>query len=363
MDTAVLKENFEESAAQFMDPWSVLLCLILEVYCITYEYFTVKFMEAYNFRFKKDYNDGLAWYLFFYNCFNFFFPLAVIALYKKSFLAVFTIMFVLLVLEQGKNSVARYLRPVCCYRRRVEKVRENWKDWVNRVEIPPQREKIEYQILFNEALMKDDQELAHNYMDLVMQFGYITLFSTVFPLAAFVSYLSNSLTLKALYLEFELEKRSIPEISIGIGKCLDMIELIQFVSVIVNCGLIYFTNTAAEQFLAPRFFRTGDATKDLLYFCLFTVFVEHALILIRMGIAELFEDKDPFFEKKRLNNIHTQAHEAKQYVVLTERIKAGDESAEKDLHKYVSISKKVDAIKKQQEGEKPVVKKPKTDWQ
>jgi hypothetical protein len=72
----------EESAAQFMDPWSVLLCLILEVYSVVYEYFTVKFMEAYNFRFKKDYNDGLAWYLFFYNCFNFFFPIAVIALYK-----------------------------------------------------------------------------------------------------------------------------------------------------------------------------------------------------------------------------------------------------------------------------------------
>ena len=95
LDTTAL----EESVAQFMDPWSVLLCLILEVYVIVYEYFTVKFMDAYNFRFKKDFNDGLAWYLFFYNCVNFFFPIAVIALYKQSFLAVFTILFVLLVVE------------------------------------------------------------------------------------------------------------------------------------------------------------------------------------------------------------------------------------------------------------------------
>jgi hypothetical protein len=210
--------------------------------------------------------------------------------------------------------------------------------------------------------MKDDQEIAHNYMDLVMQFGYISLFSTVFPLAAFVSYVSNSLTLKSIYLEFELEKRSIPEISIGIGKCLDMIELIQFVSVIVNCALIYFTNDASEKFLAPRLFRSDDPATDMLYFCLFAVFVEHALILLRMGIAELLEDKDRFFEKRRLNDVHTQAHEAKQYVVLTERIKAGDESAEKDLHKYVSISKKVENIKKEQKGEKPVLRKPRTNW-
>lgn len=77
-----------------------------------------------------------------------------------------------------------------------------------------------------------------------------------------------------------------------------------------------------------------------------------------MLIAEFLEDKDRFFEKKRLNNIHTQAHEAKQYVVLTERILAGDESAEKDLHKYVSISKKVDQIKKKQKGQKIIEKKP-----
>lgn len=59
-------------------------------------------MDAYNYRFKKDYNDGLAWFLFYYNCFNFFFPLATISLYKKSYLSVFTILFILLVLEQAK---------------------------------------------------------------------------------------------------------------------------------------------------------------------------------------------------------------------------------------------------------------------
>lgn len=112
-----------------MDPWSALLALILEIYQLWYEFINVKFMGAYNFRFKKDYNDGLAWFLFFYNCFNYFFPLAAISLYKQSFLSVFTIMFIFLVLEQSKNSLARYLKPVCCYRKQVYKNKKNWKKW------------------------------------------------------------------------------------------------------------------------------------------------------------------------------------------------------------------------------------------
>lgn len=133
-----------DQAKQFMDPWSVLLAIILEIYYMFYEWINIKFMEAYNFRFKKDYNDGLAWFLFLYNCFNFFFPLATIALYKQSFLSVFTVMFVLLIVEQTKNSFSRYFRPICFYKKKVTQVRKNWKDWNKEKKIPPQREKIEH---------------------------------------------------------------------------------------------------------------------------------------------------------------------------------------------------------------------------
>ena len=95
-----------------------------------------------------------------------------------------------------------------------------------------------------------------------------------------------------------------PEVSIGIGKCLEMLDLIQFVSVIINCGLIYFTNQSTERFLTPRFFDGIDERLELVYFCLFVVFMEHFLILLRMGITELLENKDRFFDKRRLNNIH-----------------------------------------------------------
>lgn len=158
--------DIEIHAAQFMDPWSVLLAFLLEIYHKIFETLNIKFMFAYNYRFKKDFNDGLSWYLFFYSCFNFYFPLAAIALYKQSFISVFTILFTILLLEQGKNSLFRYFRPICFYKKRVDQERKKWKDW-NEIEIPPQNEKIEHQILYNAVLMEDDQEISKNYMDLV----------------------------------------------------------------------------------------------------------------------------------------------------------------------------------------------------
>lgn len=139
-------------------------------------------------------------------------------------------------------------------------------------------------------MKNNDDEIAQNYMDLVMQFGYVSLFSTIFPLAATASYVCNTLTIKAIYLEFEFEKRPVPGISIGIGKCIEMLDLIQFVSVIINCALIYFTNESTERFLTPRFFESVDERLELVYFCLFVIFVEHFLILLKMGINELLHD-------------------------------------------------------------------------
>jgi len=191
-----------------MDPFSFLLALILEAYALIYAHYTIQFMEAYNFRFKKDFNDMHAFYLFYYNCMNYFLPLIIIAIFKKSFLSIFTILFVFLVIENIEKSLMRWSRPRCCYSRQVNKMKKLWKDkfksTYKKKVIIPQREKIICQIQFNNEMMSDEQHLAHNYMDLIMQFGYITLFSTVFPLAGLISWMCNGLTMSAHMLEIEL---------------------------------------------------------------------------------------------------------------------------------------------------------------
>ena len=50
-----------------------------------------------------------------------------------------------------------------------------------------------YQAVRSYNLMDEKPEMLEYYLELVVQFGYIVLFSEVFPLAAFLSLLSNGI--------------------------------------------------------------------------------------------------------------------------------------------------------------------------
>jgi len=62
------------------------------------------------------------------------------------------------------------------------------------------------------------------------------------------------------------------------------------------------------------------------------------------------EDNERFFESKRLNAIHSTAHEATQYVELSKRIKAGDEEAEQMRDRFVTVYKRVERIEEAKEN-------------
>jgi hypothetical protein len=81
-----------------------------------------------------------------------------------------------------------------------------------------QKVKIEYQIMFNKNLMEcEENSTAEAFNDLIIQFGYISLFSVAFPPAALFCYACNMITMKSIMSEFKYKQRQLPEISIGIG--------------------------------------------------------------------------------------------------------------------------------------------------
>jgi|APCry1669190327_1035288.scaffolds.fasta_scaffold83332_1 anoctamin-8 len=97
--------------------------------------------------------------------------------------------------------------------------------------------------------MENEGNISEDYMEIIMQFGYITLFSTVFPLAPLACYICNLVTMSSIMNEFKFKKRSLPEISIGIGQFLYMIEMISFSTVIVNSAIAIYTSDRVRQIL------------------------------------------------------------------------------------------------------------------
>jgi hypothetical protein len=139
-------------------------------------------------------------------------------------------------------------------------------------------------------------------MELVMQFGYITLFSTVFPLAAFVCYIANCFNLKSIKMELDLKRRSLPSVSIGIGVYLEMLEFLSNLSVAINFGIAYFTSHDTREFFVE------SSGMDKLRFAFMVVGVEHGIYLLKIFLREIvqkfvFKDQEQLDEDKRINNL------------------------------------------------------------
>lgn len=91
-----------------------------------------------------------------------------------------------------------------------------------------------YQALRATLLISEVPDILGNYMELVVQFGYIILFGTVFPLGAAVSYLSNHVQIISQLSALNFTRRARAESCIGIGSWMDCISSLTQISIITN---------------------------------------------------------------------------------------------------------------------------------
>jgi hypothetical protein len=99
-------------------------------------------------------------------------------------------------------------------------------------------------MIYNNNLVDAEKSVSEEYMDFVMQFGYIVMFSSVFPLAGFFCWAFNYVKMLSLLNEFQYKRRIMPEISVGIGMFMNFLELLSKVSTVINCAICYFTSKA-----------------------------------------------------------------------------------------------------------------------
>jgi len=83
----------------FIDPKSVGYAFMLQAFGMIFENVSRMFIDQYNYRFKKDYNDTLAQDVFYFFCINKFLPLMYIAFYIQSFLTLFSTLVTLVILD------------------------------------------------------------------------------------------------------------------------------------------------------------------------------------------------------------------------------------------------------------------------
>lgn len=99
-----------------------------------------------------------------------------------------------------------------------------------------------YQCKKNDLLYNEKPNIIGEYMELVAQFGFISLFSEIFPPASLFSFICNFIQMKSQINNFKYTRRFKAEVGNGIGTFMDCIEILTKISIMSNCALLFWTS-------------------------------------------------------------------------------------------------------------------------
>uniref|UniRef100_A0A8C6VUP8 Anoctamin n=1 Tax=Nothobranchius furzeri TaxID=105023 RepID=A0A8C6VUP8_NOTFU len=164
----------------------------------------------------------------------------------------------------------------------------------------------------NQGNMPPFPGLFAEYIELLVQFGYLSLFSCVFPLTAVLLLLNNLTEIRSdAYKICKLFRKpfSPPVGDMGVWQI--AFEVLSFVSVVSNCWLLVLSPRLQEKC------RRGEmSSTDLL---LGAVIVEHLLILVKVIIAALIPDEPNWIRKKKEQWEYKSMQALRQQSTLTSR--------------------------------------------
>uniref|UniRef100_A0ABI7WDK0 Anoctamin n=1 Tax=Felis catus TaxID=9685 RepID=A0ABI7WDK0_FELCA len=161
-----------------------------------------------------------------------------------------------------------------------------------------------------------------DYLELFLQFGYVSLFSCVYPLAAAFAVLNNFTEVNSDALKMcRVLKRPFSEPSANIGVWQLAFETMSVISVVTNCALIGMSPQVNALF--------PESKLDLV---LIVVAVEHALLAFKFILAFAIPDKPRHIQMKlaRLEFESLEALKQQQMKLMAENLKEESREGRKE---------------------------------
>lgn len=133
---------------------------------------------------------------------------------------------------------------------------------------------------------------------MAIQFGYVTMFATVFPLSSLFCLVNNLIEIRTDGVRLILQSRRPRYLGAqDIGAVLTVLERIAFVSVIVNAAVLYLTSRSFSRLFPARWeTRPAEPNYPLL---LVIIVIEHATLAMRHLIRLALPDTPGWVELAR----------------------------------------------------------------
>lgn len=140
-----------------------------------------------------------------------------------------------------------------------------------------------------DMLLAPQEELFGEYLELFVQFGQVTLFSVVFPLAALLALINNILEIRLdAFKMLKVERRAIPRRASGIGSWLGVFEVIGYLSVMTNIALVAIIFDSTE--LSQKWLKNWSTSHRLILL----ISIEHLFIALKCFISNAIKDEPSY---------------------------------------------------------------------
>ena len=157
------------------------------------------------------------------------------------------------------------------------------------------REEREFLETVRSEVSLPDYDTFDDYSEMVTQFGYVALWSTIWPLAPLMSLLNNHIEARSDAFKIAVHvRRPIPVRTDTIGPWLESLSFLAWLSALTNSALVYmfrtpFNDLATEQENLPED-HVYAATKDLLLSAfLIALLASHVYFVLRAAVRRALE--------------------------------------------------------------------------
>ncbi|XP_048367532.1 anoctamin-10 isoform X2 [Sphaerodactylus townsendi] len=301
------QENQSDLSSLLLYVPGIIYAVVIEVLNRLYQY-AAEFLTSWeNHRLESSYQNHLVLKVLVFNFFNCFASLFYIAFVMFDMKLLRQNLATLLITSQILNQCVEAILPYCLQKRRNKRVKKRMKS----LEIDTDLS------LFEQVNLEKEMDTYlgtfDDYLELFLQFGYVSLFSCVYPLAAVFAVLNNITEMYSDALKMcSVFKRPFLEPTANIGVWQLAFETMSVISVITNCVLIGMSPQVNALF--------PDSKVELV---LVVVLAEHLILAIKFLMAFAIPDKPQDIRIKlgRLEFESLEALKQQQMKLATESLK------------------------------------------
>ncbi|XP_064201445.1 anoctamin-10 isoform X1 [Anguilla rostrata] len=253
---------------------SIIYAVVIEVMNRLYRYAAEFLTEWENHRLESSYQNHLVLKVLVFNFLNCFASLFYIAFVMQDIVLLRQSLATLLITSQILNQIMEAFLPYWLQKRRNKKVHKRIQRIMGEKELP-----LGEQVRL-EADMYTYLGTFDDYLELFLLFGYVSLFSCVYPLAAVLVVLNNVTEVYSDALKMcKVFKRPFSEPAADIGVWQLAFETMSVISVVTNCALIGMSPHMKAYF--------PESETQLI---LVVVAVEHVLLAFKFFLAFVIPD-------------------------------------------------------------------------